>query len=699
MAERTQTSRQVAISTPLGEDVLLFRRATIIEHLGRMFQMEVDVFTEEKVINFADIVGQNVTIRLEHERDGSPRFFNGYVTRIIHTGGSERVAHYRLTLCPWLWFLTRTSDCRMFQKMKAPDIIVQIFRDKGFTDFSIENLHGTYAEREYCVQYRETDFNFVSRLMEEEGIYYYFKHEDGKHTMMLCDSSTAHQAFAGFETMPYFPPNDASRDEDYIWEWQIEQEVQPGKYSVTDYHFETPGTDLSNTATKAREHAAPDLEMFDYHPGRYKESSDAESLSKIRLEEYQAYHEIIRAAGDVRGTCCGSTFTLDGLSEAQDKEHLITSVVHQLESDEYSSTTDGDNAAPIYECTFTAILATQQYRPKRITPKPMIYGPQTAFVTGPSGEEIHTDEYGRVKVQFHWDRVAAGDDTTSCWCRVGQMWAGKGWGGLVLPRIGQEVIVAFLEGDPDQPLIVGCVYNADSMPAYKLPDFKNLSGMKSNTVKGGGFNEIRMDDTDGEQQFFMHAQKNQDIRVGNDKYEFIGNDRHTVVVNDKVEHVKNDKHELVKNDNNVEIGRDHNIKVTGKQAIEIGDSHSVKVKGKVIQEYTGNHSEKCDADIYIKGANICIEADTNITLKVGGTSIAIESGGIKLDTTGEIELTSTGDTKCKAMNWKAEAQMEFGIKGMMVKSEASVQNDVKGLLTNVTADAMLTLKGGVTMIN
>ena len=214
MGERTQTYRQVAISTPLGDDVLLFRHATIIENLGRMFQMEVDVFTEDKEIKFADIVGQNATIRLE-QQDGNTRFFNGFVSRIVYTGGSERVGHYRLTLSPWLWFLTRTSDCRIFQKMKVPDIIVQIFRDKGFTDFSTEGLHGTYVEREYCVQYRETDFNFVSRLMEEEGIYYFFKYEDGKHTLMLCDSSASHQAFPGYGTMPYFPPNDGSRDQEH----------------------------------------------------------------------------------------------------------------------------------------------------------------------------------------------------------------------------------------------------------------------------------------------------------------------------------------------------------------------------------------------------------------------------------------------------------------------------------------------------
>ena len=251
MAERTQTYRQVAIGTPLGEDVVLFRRATIIEHLGRMFSMEVDVFTDQGEIDFSKIVGYNSTIRLE-QSDGNQRFFNGYVSRIIHTGGNERVAHYRMTLSPWLWFLTKTSDCRIFQKMKVPDIIKKVFKDKGFNDLSDDHMHGTYAEREYCVQYRETDFNFVSRLMEEEGIYYFFKHEDGKHTLVLADSSASHEAHPGHETFPYFPPNEGNRDQDYVWDWHVEQEVQPGKYSVTDYFYETPGTDLSGAAAKTR---------------------------------------------------------------------------------------------------------------------------------------------------------------------------------------------------------------------------------------------------------------------------------------------------------------------------------------------------------------------------------------------------------------------------------------------------------------
>ncbi|HEV8378392.1 MAG TPA: type VI secretion system tip protein TssI/VgrG, partial [Tepidisphaeraceae bacterium] len=369
-AGRTQTYRQVAIGSALGDDFLLFRRATIIEHLGRMFHMEVDVFTDKGEVDFKKIVGTGVTIRLAHE--GGTRFFHGFVTRIIHTGGSERVAHYRLTLSPWLWFLTRVSDCRFFQKMKVPDIIKQVLSKRGFDDIDTDRLKGHYPVREYCVQYRETDFNFVSRLMEEEGIYYFFTHEDNKHTMVLADSSSSHEAYEGCEIIPFFPPTEADRGQEYVWDWQKEQEVQPGKYSLRDYNFETPGEDLSANATFPRDYAVPNFEMFDCHPARYKTSADGDALSKVRLEEHQAYYEVIRATGDVRCTSCGCTFTLDGLNEEQDKEHLITSVVHQIESDEYSSSADGDSAAPVYESTFTAILATQQYRPKRVTPKPMI---------------------------------------------------------------------------------------------------------------------------------------------------------------------------------------------------------------------------------------------------------------------------------------------------------------------------------------
>src|SRR5258706_941366 len=685
MAERTQTSRQIAIATPLGEDVLLFRHATITEYLGRMFQMEEDVFSAEP-FKFSDIVGQNATIRLE-QRDGNIRYFNGFVTRIMHTGGSERVAHYRLTLSPWLWFLTRTSDCRIFQKIKVPDIIVQVFREKGFTDFSIENLHGTYTEREYCVQYRETDFNFVSRLMEEEGIYYYFKYEDGKHTLMLCDSSASHAAYPGYEKIPYFPPNDGSREQEYIWEWQIEQEVQPGKYAVTDYNFQTPGTDLSNTSTMAREHATPDFEMFDYHPGRYKESGERERVQKTRLDEYQASHEIVRGEGNVRGMSCGCTITIEGHSDAQDgKEHLVTSVVHELESDDFSSQDDGDSDAPIYECTFTAILGSQQFRPKRITPKPLVCGAQTAFVTGPSGEEIHTDEFGRVKVQFHWDRAALGDDTTSCWVRVAQIWAGKTWGFIFLPRIGQEVIVTFLEGDPDQPLIIGTVYNAENMPPYKLPDNKTQSGIKTDSSKGsGGNNELRFEDKKGDEKIFMHAEKDQHMRVKNDWVEYIGNDQHLHIKRDHIVKIERDEQQAITRDQIEQIGRDHKLIIAGDQSIEIKKSHSMTVTEDVAEVFKANHHEETTGDLFLHAENICIEGKTNITIKVGDSYIAIEKDGIKISTSGQIAIEAT-----KTLDMKSTG-------AMTIKSDATAE--MSSSATTVKSDGATTIKGATVGIN
>src|SRR6267142_2256105 len=340
MGERTQTSRQVAIFTPLGEDVILFRRATIIEHLGRMFQMEVDVFTEEKAINFADIVGQNVTIRLEHERDGSPRYFNGYVTRILYTGGSERVGHYRLTLCPWLWFLTRTSDCRIFQKMKAPDIIVQIFRDKGFTDFSIENLHGTYAEREYCVQYRETDFNFVSRLMEEEGIYYYFKHEDGKHVLILANDPAAHEPCPGQKTARYDFRGGAVIYEDVITEWHYQEEFRTGAWAQTDYNFETPSTSLAVTVNGKNPY-----EIYEY-PGEYRARGEGDKLARIRLQEQTTPCVVSQGSSGCRHFNSGFQFTLeDHYRTDLNKAYLLTAVRHVATQNDYqvgAATIGGD---------------------------------------------------------------------------------------------------------------------------------------------------------------------------------------------------------------------------------------------------------------------------------------------------------------------------------------------------------------------
>jgi type VI secretion system secreted protein VgrG len=625
MAQRTQEYREIAVGSSLGDDVLLFESMTANERLGRLFRYDLTLLSEDPEINFDDVVGQNMTLRVELPNEET-RYFNGYVSRFVQTPSELRLARYQATLVPWLWFLTRTSDCQIFQEMTAPEIIKQIFQDAGFTDFE-DSLSGSYRQWEYCVQYRETTFNFVSRLMEQEGIYYFFRHENGKHFLVLADSINAHEPFPGYEQITY-RPDVPKVNLEYISSWQAQKTVQPGAYAHTDFDFELPKKDLLARSVISRQHEASEFEIFDY-PGEYKETGDGDTYAKVRIEELHASHEIVSGQSNARGIRPGYLFELtDHPRGDQGREYLVTETTYNVSTDAYYST---GRAGPetTYECRFQAIDSSQQYRPLRRTSKPVIQGPQTAIVVGKSGEEIWTDKHGRVKVQFHWDRYGKADENSSCWIRVAHAWAGKKWGSIYLPRIGQEVIVEFLEGDPDRPIITGRVYNGDSTPPYELPGNATMSTLKSLSSKGGGgFNEIRFEDKKDEEQVFIHAQKNLDIRVLNDRFETIINNRHLQVEVDKHEHVKNNRHEVVDADHVEEIGKDRHLNVKGKQAVEVTGSNSLTVKGDVIEVFKANHSEEVTQNLYLKAMGVVIEAMQGITLKVGGNSVVVDSAGV-----------------------------------------------------------------------
>lgn len=681
-----QAARQVEINTPLGDDVLLFHRMTATEKLGRLFQFKLDLLSKNPNLKFEDLLGQNVTIRLELP-DEKTRYFNGFVSRFRQEGTFDDFNAYSVTVHPWLWFLTRSADCRIFQQKKVPDIIKEVFGDHGFTDYE-ESLSGKYRTWDYCVQYRETDFNFISRLMEQEGIYYYFKHENGKHTLVLADSVSSHEAFAGYEKLPYFPPDEHRlRERDHIYDWNISQEVQPGIYSLNDFDFTRPKANMQVKSSIQRDYAHAMMEIFDY-PGEYPDTGDGEAYARARIEEIQVEHEQVQGQGNARGLSVGSLFELtDYPREDQNREYLIVSATHQVESDAYTS---GAAAASeqVYSCSFTALHSKQPFRPARTTPKPMVQGPQTAVVVGPAGEEIYTDKFGRIKVRFHWDRNSKADENSSCWVRVAQLWAGSKWGGIHIPRIGQEVIVEFLEGDPDRPIITGRVYNNDNMPPYELPANATKSGIKSRSAKDANpdnLNEIRFEDKKGEEQIFIHAEKNQDIRVKNDCFEWIGNDRHLIVKKDQKEHVENNRYEKVDADHMEEIDKDRHLKVKGKEAKGVDGSLSLSVKGDVIEVFKANHSEQTTNDYYLKADNIVIEGMTNVTVKVGQSYIAIEAGGIKIGTTGQIVL---------------DAMNTVGVKGTAgVTVESPAQATLKSANTTVKGDAMATIQGGLVKIN
>jgi len=472
MPNYKQENRPVRIRTPFGEDVLLVKSLAGAERLGRPFQFELVLASEGHELDYKKIIGQNVTVFVD-KGDKEPRFFNGYVSRFAQTKFERDLAEYHATVVPWLWFLTRSSDCRIFQNQTIPEILKQVFVDHGFSDI-IDRLHGSYRKWDYCVQYRETAYDFVSRLMEEEGIYYYFKHEAEKHSMVLCDSPASHKQFAGYEDLLYRPSS--STVQETLTSWVVQHEVQTAGYVTADFDFTTPRRNPLANSFRERSHSQSQLEQFDYL-GEQSPFSEGERYSKLRLEERQAQHETYSGEGDARGICTGVRFVLKGHPRKEfEKEYLTTGAEYLIHCNTLETAAAlGDDFK--YHSKMTAMLLDDQFRTPRVTPKPIVHGPQTAIVVGPASEKIYTDEYGRVKVQFHWDRRGNKDENSSCWMRVSQAWAGKpktmDWGDMAIPHIGDEVIVECLEGDPDRPIITGRVYNQANMPPLELPANKD----------------------------------------------------------------------------------------------------------------------------------------------------------------------------------------------------------------------------------
>lgn len=653
----SQQNRKIQITTSLGEDVLLFYKMHGQENLSELFEYNLELVSTKDAIKPDSILGEAITVQIELEKADSYRYFNGYVTGFGQFESQFGLNFYRATVRPWLWFLTRASNCRIYQNKSVPDIIKQVFRDQNFPDF-IEKLSGSYAPREYCVQYRETDFNFVSRLMEEEGIYYYFSHKDGKHELVLSDSVSSHDKFPGYENIPFHKEadaNDRSR-KDHIHDWSFTQQVQAGFYALTDYDFKKPKAGLLVKSSIPHQHAHSKYEFFDY-PGRYTEMSNGENFVRSRIEEQEARHERHNGHGNARGLGVGHLFKLsEHPNQPQNREYLIVSADYHLLLDEYSSAHHAGNSDQFFTCRFTSLDRTISYRPVRNTPKPLVHGAQTAIVVGPSGEEIYVDKYGRVKVQFHWDRYGKNNENSSCWIRVSHPWAGKQWGMIAHPRIGHEVVVEFLEGDPDQPLIVGSVYNADMMPPYDLPANMTQSGIKSRSSKGGGtanFNEFRFEDKKGSEQVFLHAEKNQDIEVENDETHWVGHDRKKTIDHDETIHVKHDRTETVDNNETITIGVNRVESVGSNETISIGANRTETVGSNetITVALTRTRAVGVNEAIAIGAAQeIAVGAARSLTVGANqstniGNSHTVDVGNDQTTTVGKNQTSSVGENR------------------------------------------------------
>jgi type VI secretion system secreted protein VgrG len=544
------------------------------EELSRLSEYQLDLLSKKGDVVLDDILGKNITVKLALP-DDETRYFNGYVTRFSQGGMYGRYYRYSAVVRSWMWFLTRTSDCRIFQEMTVPDIVKKVFEDDPAADFKFE-LTGAYRKWTYCVQYRETDFNFISRLLELEGISYYLRHTDGHHTVVLTDSTSKLTASPNYETIPYVAPEKIVRPElEHISSWEHSGEIQPGVYVHDDYDFERPSVKIKTRKPLVRGYAPSEYEVFDY-PGLYVQKADGDQYADVRINELGSQFALAQASTNSKGVRVGSLFTLEDCPrEDQNCEHQIVAASHDLEFSEYEAMPEG--AGTRYRCSFVAMTSKQQFRPRRSTPKPFVQGPQTAVVVGPGGDEIYTDKYGRVKVQFHWDRLGKKDENSSCWVRVSHPWAGKGWGSVSTPRIGQEVIVDFLEGDPDQPIITGRVYNAENLPPFGFPAGAVLSGIKSNTHKGAGFNELSMDDSAGVERVFIHGQFNMDTVVEHDQTSTIHNCRTDKVDIDDSETVGGNQTQHVVKNQTVNIDANRTETVGANEKITVKAHRSEKV--------------------------------------------------------------------------------------------------------------------------
>ncbi|HTP86197.1 MAG TPA: type VI secretion system tip protein TssI/VgrG [Bryobacteraceae bacterium] len=662
-----QTGRLFHLDTPLGEDVLLVRRVTGEENISGLFHYELELVSDDFDVSFDQLVGKPVTLGIRQSDDESFRYLNGIVSKFALSSAEGRLAVYKAEVVPWLWLLTQTWDCRIYQDMEALAVIKDTFQRLGFQSGSDWEDQTTLKRTPwaYCTQYRETACDFVKRLMEIEGIFFFFRHEQDRHVLVMADAPSANKPCPYQSRMKYeysFGRGYKS-SEDSILEWRFHNEFKPGKYTQRDYNFRHPTRSLQAEApSRIRQGGNDKYEVYDY-PGSYEIQTDGDEWTRMRIEEEETPHAIATGKSNCRSMYAGFRFDLYNHDRRdQNMTWLITSV--KMTGEEGTFVGGSDKGEGTYENTFTAIPYSVPYRPERKTTLSQMMGTQTARVVGPEGEEIYTDEFGRVKVKFHWDR-SSDESNSSVWIRVAQPWAGANWGYMWIPRIGQEVIVDFMEGDPDRPMIIGRVYNGDNMPPYKLPDKKNHSGIRSHSTKGGGgdnFNEIHFDDTKGKELFSMQSEYNKADMVKNDELEEIRHDRFLRVKNNQVEDVENDKKSHVTGNFDEGVNGKISIKVDGDYQLVIGGDYKQKVSGNWIRNVDGdsnatvNGSEQVrvngdvklsvSGELHITAARILLTAQGELCLSCGGSSIDLNPGTIGI--TGAMVLINSGGMSSQA---------------------------------------------------
>jgi type VI secretion system secreted protein VgrG len=642
-------------------DALLAVRMSGREAIGETVELRLQATGSSSPLVLADLPGKHATVSLVSGSE--PRLIDAVCTRAAQQPATVEGNHYTLELRSWPWLLTLASNNRIFQGKSTQQIIEAVFNGHGMSDFSF-SLTGTDETREYCVQYAETDFAFISRLCEEEGWFYFFRHENGRHALVIADNNDAFAALPGASIIPYTPGQGGARESGQILRCELVQQSATGVFASSDYACLTPASMLFSQAQ-----ASPgDPTVYEY-PGRYQASAAASAITKRRMDELRTGVRQLIGESDCRALMPGYKFTLSGHeSEEANIAWVVKSVVHEASHETYRN-------------RFEAFPAATPYRPARATRRPVMHT-QTATVVGKTGEELWTDQYGRVKVQFPWDRDGKNDENSSCWVRVAQPWASKRFGAQFMPRIGDEVVVTFVDGDPDRPLITGSVYNGANLPPYVLPDNQTQSGIKTSSSKGGaGFNELRFEDKQDNEELFMQAQKDLTVNVLNDATHTIGHDETRTIQHARTHTIKDGDDSLVLESGN----RSMNVK-TGNETVDVAGTRTIKITGDEKRTVGGNLTETVTG-------NYTLSVDGDLTIKVGGALVIQSVGDLTAKTDGSL-------TQQAAMSLTNRAGTSLSNKsdGTLSNEGQSVTN--KGALEQtIDGGGLLTVKGGIVKIN
>jgi len=676
--------RKLTLEGPLAKDALLIRHMEGTETLGVGFEYVLTLYSEDSEIKAEDLLGQHVTVKVAIGKQPS-RLFDGIACEFGAIGFSKRHTTYRMVLRPWLWLLSRNRTCRIYQRQTVPDILRDVFGRCDLKDMSTK-LMGTYREREYCVQYNESDLRFVNRLMQEEGIYYFFQHGLKQHTLVLADSPFAHEAVQGIETLHYNREDGQIEDNTpMIHSWASAKRLLPGKVAHSAYDYTQPNASLEVESVDPEAQTMSEAEIYD-HSTSYNTVEHGEERSKLHIEEQRSGYDTGGGTTNAIALHAGALFTLaDAPRKLDNRKYLVTSLSFAADSGGFES----GGAAPHFSSAIRAIESSVPFRTSRTTPRPVIPGAQTAMVVGPKKHEIHTDEHGRIRVQFHWDRYGTSDENSSCWIRVAQTWAGASWGSQFIPRIGQEVVVEFLDGNPDWPLVTGCVYNGSNKPPFTLPKHATQSGIRSKSSQNGGaedHNELRFEDRKGQEQLFMQAQRNMDVHVKKDASLQVGGSRSKTVTGAETNTVKGGRTTTIERNDDLivkdatrttQVDRQYNI--TAKEQFQVVQKKTQLMLHDMVHIESDGDIQLANDGVQYWGAEdgtLMVRATRNIEITCGPATISLSKDGT-------IKITGTSvEVGTKVNNTKYEPP-GITVSGSKISQTAVGIHEIAGALIKV----------------